>query len=215
MKKLAWILVIILLLVIAFFLFRNYQRFHPGTDYDYQISSEIDTQYHDPRVVLDYYETAHQVGTFARSVWRSEGIDVRFPDAKDFEETEAARRYEQLLATAQFLENQLESSQLLKVQGFSNADIKELEATGLAPEQLTLYRQTGPLPLKKGDQGAGVIQVQKLLVDQGFTLPVDGIFVDQTETALRQFQAQNGLVPTGMADAFTLQKLIKTTSKTE
>lgn len=55
-----------------------------------------------------------------------------------------------------------------------------------------------------------VRQMQQDLVDAGYELPeygVDGKFGDETEHALMQFQIENGLPPTGIADEQTLQML--------
>lgn len=208
MKKLAWIIVILLLVVIAFFQFRNFQRFHPGTDYDYPINTEIDAHYHDPQAVMEYYQTAYQAGNFARSIWSSERIDVKFPDAGDLEEESAARTYEQMLATAAFLEAKLVASANLKKQGFSNSDIRYIEESGIAPDQLNLRRQLGESTLKKGDEGPAVHLLQERLLLQGFELPVDGKFLEQTEAAILAFQQKQGLIPTGVADPYTLEKLL-------
>ena len=215
MKKLAWIIVIALLLVIAFFQFKRYRRFHPGTDYNYSVSADIDVNYHDPRVVMDYYETAYKAGNFARSTWASDGIDVKFPDSGDPEEEAAARTYEQILATAKFLEEKLKNSKALKAQGFSNSDIREIEEKGLSPEKLEFSRQIGETTLTKGDEGPAVFLLQKLLIDQGMELPVDGKFIDQTESAVQAFQAKQGLIPTGIADPYTLEKLMKASPNSE
>jgi len=45
--------------------------------------------------------------------------------------------------------------------------------------------------LKKGAQGEEVLQLQKLLVEHGFPVSLDGIFGIETERAVRAFQSQN------------------------
>jgi len=48
-----------------------------------------------------------------------------------------------------------------------------------------------PASLKKGDQGKDVKTLQKLLVEKGFPVDVDGDFGAQTVRAVRAFQSQN------------------------
>lgn len=47
------------------------------------------------------------------------------------------------------------------------------------------------LPLKKGDRGPGVRELQRLLVEHGYLVDVDGDFGPQTYRAVRAFQSQN------------------------
>lgn len=65
-----------------------------------------------------------------------------------------------------------------------------------------------PAPLGLGDSGANVKALQQALKDAGYSLgAVDGVFGTLTRSALLGFQADNGLAPTGTADAATVQQL--------
>lgn len=48
-----------------------------------------------------------------------------------------------------------------------------------------------PFPLKKGDQGAQISELQKLLKLRGYPVETDGVFGQQTYRAVRAFQSQN------------------------
>ncbi len=48
-----------------------------------------------------------------------------------------------------------------------------------------------PKMLRKGDQGAEVVKLQRLLAARGFPVVVDGVFGAQTLRAVRAFQSQN------------------------
>ena len=63
-------------------------------------------------------------------------------------------------------------------------------------------------PLAKRDKGEDVRELQMLLINQGY-LPgsPDGIFGNMTEDTVRQFQLDNGLVATGIADQATIALL--------
>ena len=59
------------------------RRFNPPSDYDYPISSEIDTDFYKPEVLQEYYKLAFDVGTYARSLWFNDGIDVLMMDREN------------------------------------------------------------------------------------------------------------------------------------
>lgn len=64
--------------------------------------------------------------------------------------------------------------------------------------------------LQVGSKGKDVITLQTKLVSLGFKLPkygIDGIYGNETATAVKQFQKANKLQITGKADAETLAKL--------
>lgn len=71
-------------------------------------------------------------------------------------------------------------------------------ATPLALDNNPIAQPVNDDTLRKGDIGASVTIVQKLLHDLGFTITVDGIFGDETETAVESFQQQNSLAATGI-----------------
>jgi len=48
-----------------------------------------------------------------------------------------------------------------------------------------------PTSLKKGSQGPDVTELQKLLLQRGYPVTVDGVFGTQTYRAVRAFQSQN------------------------
>ncbi|MBO5970710.1 MAG: peptidoglycan-binding protein [Clostridia bacterium] len=65
--------------------------------------------------------------------------------------------------------------------------------------------------LKKGDRGAEVRQTQRLLIATGYAMPqygADGDFGSETETAVKKFQADNGLEQNGTVDKATMSKLL-------
>jgi peptidoglycan hydrolase-like protein with peptidoglycan-binding domain len=68
----------------------------------------------------------------------------------------------------------------------------------------------GSATAAKGEHSLTVTKLQQALVDLGYKLPkygVDGKFGPETEAALKQFQADEGLSDTGAFDQATLEKL--------
>lgn len=59
--------------------------------------------------------------------------------------------------------------------------------------------QTIAPTLHKGQRGTAVAALQNLLLASGFVLGQDGIFGSETESVVKQLQAQGGVVPDGVA----------------
>lgn len=53
--------------------------------------------------------------------------------------------------------------------------------------------------VQHGMRGKAVVELQQALVEQGYELDVDGDFGDETDAALREFQADNELDVDGIA----------------
>jgi peptidoglycan hydrolase-like protein with peptidoglycan-binding domain len=61
--------------------------------------------------------------------------------------------------------------------------------------------------LAYGSRGADVKLLQTLLVNNGYTLAIDGIFGNQTQKAVKDYQSKNGLKVDGIVGPKTLGKL--------
>ena len=61
--------------------------------------------------------------------------------------------------------------------------------------------------LQHGSEGGLVEALQQALVDEGYELEVDGIFGDDTDAAVRDFQAESELDVDGIVGADTLAAL--------
>lgn len=209
MKRLLAIAILIGVAAYIVVQFTKDRRFNPPSDYDYELSDKIDTDFYDPLVLKKYYGTALEIGTLARSLWRTEGIDVRSPNRNKPIEMQKATYYNQLIATANFLQNKLELSQEYKEQGYSKEQIKMLIEHGKTPEDLRLASKSYMLGLQRGSNGASVWELQKMLNQAGDSIPEDGLFNLLTTNRLREFQRQNGLYPSGEVDENTLKALLK------
>jgi hypothetical protein len=77
---------------------------------------------------------------------------------------------------------------------------------------LTGYRIDVVHPLlKRGSKGDMVVWAQEHLVAAGAALPITGIFGNQTRAAVRLFQEQHGLLPTGAIGTETWSALMEYT----
>ncbi|MBO3698809.1 peptidoglycan-binding protein [Roseivirga sp. E12] len=208
MKRL---LTIVILLGVISYIAVQYlkdRRFNPPSAYDYPISEAIDKDYYDQLVVKEYYKTALEVGSYARSLWNNDGIDVRYMDKENFESTQATEYYELLRASAIILENKLLKSAERKKKGYNNDEIKMLEK-GITPEDIEFMHKEHLLGLAIGSNGNDAMELQRMLNSKGDSIPVDGIFNTITRYRLRVFQTENGLFPSGQVDKETLKVLLK------
>ena len=210
MKRLFYLIVIIVLPLLLFFQWKKYRRFNPPTDYRYLLNDSIDANYHDPEQVLTYYRSAEATGTFARYCWRKKGIDVRHPNLDDPEEKLAVQTYQQYVATTQALERKLLQSAKWKDAGMSNQDIQRMEQSGLTASQYKHSQVLGSTGvIRMGDESSGVWNIQRLLIQKGYEIRLDGIFDQETLEALNTFQSQNGLRQTFGVDQEILTALMK------
>ncbi|MEM6800914.1 MAG: peptidoglycan-binding domain-containing protein [Bacteroidota bacterium] len=217
MKRLFYLVIIITLPLIAFFQFWNFRKFNPPSDYAYEISQEIDPNYHDPEMVKEYFLTCKEVGNYARYVWKEHGVDVKFADPTHPEEKEFASIYNSLIATAQFLEGKLEKSAELKKDGLNNEDViwweKGIIERNVADPNLGSSRggDQGDMDTvaKIGDKNAAVRAIQESLYKKGHKIRIDGIFRQETRDAVLAFQNKKKLPETGIVDLETFQKLTK------
>lgn len=209
MKRLV---LIVLILGIGSYIAVQYlkdRRFNPPSNYDYPISAEIDTDFYKPEVLQEYYKLAFDVGTYARSLWFNEGIDVLMMDKESYESTQATDYYNRLRANVKMIENDLIRSQRLRTQGYTKDQVKMIMEMGLSPEDIELQKHSNLLGLSIGQSGADVWQLQKLLNASGDSIPEDGIFNIVTRQRLRDFQRQYNLYPSGEVDEPTLKALLK------
>lgn len=208
MKRLAFLLIIIALPILVYFQYSNYKRFHPPSAYEYAINDSIDVHYHDQVILQQYYKNAYEIGAFARSNWHTHNIDVRYPDQENEQARRAAEYYQQLLKTTAYLEDLLVYSKELKQEGFDNQQITEIEKQGLSPRGF-LMQQSGLLQgLERGNKGEAVWQLQKILRQKGYDLPVDGVFDVVTEDALKKYQQAEDLYPSGKVDISSYRVLL-------
>lgn len=209
MKRLLTFTILIGVISYVVVQFLKDRRFNPPSGYDFVISEKIDSEFYDSLVLKQYYKTAMEVGSYARSLWRNQKIDVRFMEEDNFESSQATEYYELLNATALMLQTKLEKSADLKTQGYTNAEIKTYFEQGLTPNDIQYNRHTYLLGLNRGDSGSRVWDLQKLLNTSADSIPQDGIFNLITYNRLKAFQQSQGLFPSGEVDEKTLKALIQ------
>ncbi|MEL6559017.1 MAG: peptidoglycan-binding domain-containing protein [Bacteroidota bacterium] len=210
MKRLFYIIMIIGIPIIVFFQYQKWTKFSTPNQYDYSASDQIDNHYFDQSLVKLYYQNCAEIGSYARSVWYTDGIDVKNYDQNDGEIKRKAIYYEFLVAQTKMIEKKLEESKSLKQKGLNNQEIKVLFETGISlQEQQKEILINSYAEVQFGEISQKVFEIQKRLTDLGYSLPIDGNFRNSTQETIRRFQSENNLAPTGLIDLKTSQELFK------
>ena len=63
--------------------------------------------------------------------------------------------------------------------------------------------------IREGSRGEDVKRLQTLLNNEGYSLDVDGIFGEKTQSAVRQYQRNQGLDVDGIVGANTLERALQ------
>lgn len=216
MKKIIIVIAIIIITLIGFGKYQQYQRFH-SEDAQYKTEAVLDLNYHNQEMLMQYYEAVEGLNSYSTLQWHSDKIDVRKPTDDDAKTLAATAIYAKKLARLKYLEAKLEQSANLKAKGLSNQAIKALETEGVSLETLEERHQKKNIKamfnpirtIRLGERGALVYEVQKLLVKKGYDLPADGVFASKTAQALESFEAEQKLFPDGKLDMLSLEALLK------
>jgi len=208
MKRLFAFFVVVTLGSILYFEVKNYRKFSYPNNYDYSLKTkEIDVNYYDSKLLLEYYELASKIGTFARTQWSNFDIDVLTPE-ENTQAQNAAQNYQMMLARLKFIESKLLQSQKLKSQGLDNEAIAYIFSKGISEKNYQLHRLLQNKVFKKGDEDATIWEVQKIINTKGKTIRIDGIFNEETEQAIKDIQKEKNVYPSGLLDADFLRLIL-------
>lgn len=219
MKQIIITLLLIILGILGYKQYKQYKRFHsPGIDYI--ASKQIDTNYYDQAVLLNYFQEIEELNAFIRLQWSVYDFDVRNPDKEDQDEKNAFTYYTKKLGTIKFYENKLIASADLKKKGFTNQEIDFIEKNGNKKldykdlikkmELLEIFKSNPEkYSLKIGDSNSFVFEIQRILIQKGYEIPMDGIYKLITLNAITEFQRKNDLYPDGKIDLITLNLLFR------
>ena len=201
MKQLIIFLLLIILGIMGYNLYKKWQRFNPP-NYEYSPTSPVHLEHSNKELVLDYHRAVNELNGFVITQWSAHGIDVRNPQDDDAETMSAVNGYAEKLAAVHFYEGQLSIPQ--------KATVKEIQPK--STPKMTLIRKVfkdNPSPLRLGERSAMVFEIQQLLIEKGDSITKDGHFSTETFNALKSFEEKNGLFPDGKLDAITLDYLLR------
>lgn len=75
----------------------------------------------------------------------------------------------------------------------------------------TTYATVDNLPLRRGMSGSEVEALQRIFVEMGFDVNIDGVFGFETEKAIKDFQLAHRLLVDGVVGSATMQKIKEVT----
>ena len=216
MKQIIIVLLIIIAALIGYGKYSQYKRYN-SPEVDYKSAKIIDLDYHDQEVVMNYYDAIERLNSYVKTQWTANEIDVRTPENDDEETKLAVSGYAKKLAKVKYYEAILEKSSLLKEKGISNKEIKYLEEKGLDIEsqkraskiQMIKNMFDPSRNILKKEKSVFIYEVQKRLVENGFNIKVDGIYLQETSDAIKSFEENNKLFADGQLDAITIDLLFK------
>jgi len=216
MKQLLIFVSVIIISLIAFGKYQQYKRFN-STETKYVINKNVDLNYHNKEIVMHYFDAVEEVNTYVSTQWTANKIDVIKPENDNNSTKTAVAEYAKKLAKVKYYESVLEQSKVLKQKGLSNDDIKIVEQKGMTLDayknslnQSKIRSMFNPLnTLRAGDKNTLVYEVQKLLTQKGYDIPIDGVYKQMTSEALKAFEEKNKLFPDGKLDVLTLDALME------
>ncbi len=216
MKQILISVSIIIIALIAFGKYQQYERFN-STETKHAISETIDLNYHNQELVMNYYESVEVLNTYVSTQWNANKIDVIKPQKDNNPTKIAVVEYARKLAKVNYYESLLEQSKELKTKGLSNNEIKLIEQKGITFEayqkslsQNKIKSMFNPsYSLKLGEKSAFIYEIQKLLTQKGYDIPLDGVFEKMTTEALKAFEGKNQLFADGKLDVITLDLLLQ------
>ena len=216
MKQIIIFLLIIIAALIGYGKYSDYKRYNTP-EVTYKTSKNIDVNYHDKKVVFDYYNAIEDLNSYVMLQWTANAIDVRTPEDDNIETKTAVKTYADKKAKIAYYEALLEQSKNLKENGLSNAEIQFLEVNGLDYETHKKNQQIEKIKslfntsvkLYNGEKNAIVYEVQKELVKKGYDIQIDGVYRVETLNAIKSFEEKNNLLADGYLDKLTLDLLIK------
>lgn len=203
MKQIIIVLLIIILGIMGYNVYKKYQRFNPP-NYEYQATESIDANHPNKALLLDYYQAVEALNGTVITQWSTNGIDVRNPKDDDKQTLAAVSEYTTKLGFVKYFESQLlngPEEKPVKME-FSEEEKKKM----LIAEMFHASPATNSFRL--GDRGALVYEIQRILIQKGDSIKLDGVFNTETFNALKSFEEKNGLLPDGKLDAITLEYLL-------
>jgi uncharacterized protein YlzI (FlbEa/FlbD family) len=216
MKQIIIFLLIIIAALIGYGKYSDYKRYN-SPETAFQTTKNIDVNYHDKKVVFDYYNAVEDLNSYVMLQWTTNGIDVRTPEDDAVETKAAVKTYADKKAKIAYYEALLEQSKKLKEKGLSNAEIQFLEVNGMNYETQKKNQRIEKIKslfntsvkLYNGEKNAIVYEVQKELVKKGYDIQIDGVYRIETLNAIKSFEEKNNLLADGYLDSLTIELLFQ------
>ncbi|MFT5078768.1 MAG: hypothetical protein ACI825_000816 [Planctomycetota bacterium] len=201
MKAIIIFLFAVIIVIMGYHVYDNWQRFNPP-NYLYVSSFEIPKDHVDKALLLDYQDAVAKLNGYVITQWSANDIDVRNPESDNAKTVSAVSDYATKIAAVKYYEDQLIVAKSTKVSPSKDSKKKELIKT-------MFYISPLQNEFKLGERSAFIFEVQGILIEKGEAIQQDGLYSLGTQSALKKFEADNGLFSDGKMDALTLDALLK------
>ncbi len=211
MKQIGKIVGVLILAYLGYFGYRKYMQGQMPQSALLTVSEQIDSKYHSERALLDYYDLTYSLNAVSKKVWHAYLEDITNSEYVNPEFVDIQSQYQQKRIIRDRLEQKLIRSKELKTdKQYDNFDIIQSENR---QDYFKPNTQSSRMHViyERGDVNDGILLIQNILVSLGYKLHLDGVFRQETEFVIKQYQKNKHLIESGYVDFNTYESLIKDT----
>ena len=211
MKQIGRVIGVLVLLYLAYFGYKKYMQSQMPTSALLNISDQIDLDYHNEHLLLDYYDLTYALNATAKKTWFEYLEDITHSESVEPEFVEVQTKFLQKKVIRQRIEQKLIQSKKLKTEKqYDNFDVIQSENRQdyIKPKVTSIGNA---VIYERGNENEGVLLVQNMLFSLGYRLRLDGVFRQETENVVKQYQKDKHLIESGYVDFKTYETLIKDT----
>lgn len=175
------------------------------------ISDQIDLEYHDEGLLLNYYDLTYSLNALSKKRWFTDLEDITTSKSTQPELVDIQHKYRRKKVLRDRIEAKLIQSKILKTKKqYDNFDVIQSE-TRHDYKRPDIHSITHAVIYERGNKNDGVLLVQNMLSSLGYTLRLDGVYRQETENIVKQYQKDKHLIESGYVDFSTYETLIKDT----
>ena len=211
MKQIGKVVGILILVYLGYLGYRTYMQGQMPQSALLAVSEQIDSEYHNERVLLDYYDLTYSLNATAKKTWHEYLEDITNSTSVDPDFVDIQSQYQQKRIIRDRLEAKLIKSKTLKTsKQYDNFDVIQAETRQDYIKPNVRLSKNAVL-YERGDVDEGVLVFQNMLSSLGYKLLLDGVFRHETEYVVKQYQKDKHLIESGYVDFTTYESLIKDT----
>lgn len=211
MKQIGRVIGILVLVYLGYWGYKKYMQGQMPQSALLPISEQIDLEYHNERVLLDYYDLTYSLNALSKKTWHNHLEDITTSTSVDPEFVDIQSHYQHKRTIRDRIEQKLINSKTLKAEKqYDNFDViqSETRQNYLKPN---VHLSTNKVIYERGDVNEGVLIVQNMLWSLGYKLLLDGVFRQETEFVVKQYQKDKHLIESGYVDFNTYESLTRDT----
>lgn len=211
MKQIGKVIGLLLLVYLGYLGYRKYKQGQMPQSAILSVSEQIDSEYHNERALLDYYDLTFSLNAVSKKAWHEYLEDITSSTYVNPEFIDIQSLYQQKRIIRDRLEQKLIRSKVLKAdKHYDNFDVIQSENRKDYYKPNTKSSRSYVI-YERGDVNDGVRLVQNILSSLGYKLQLDGVFRQETEFVVKQYQKDKHLIESGYVDFNTYESLIKDT----